>query len=251
MDKNKGLLYYPIFKLHKNLLAFSTTKKAFKNEAPRFTGDTKEIFQENRKQLANLLDIETRQLVFPRQTHTNCVVSLTEIPEEEIKETDALLTNQPGICLCVQTADCVPILLFDPAEEIIAAIHAGWRGTVQKICVETVQKMKDGFGTSPQNLLALIGPSISPAFYEVGDEVVEEVHKNIPNAEKTLHKTKTGKFHLNLWEANRQLLLKCGLTPKNIEVLEECSFTQNEKYYSARRDGVQTGRMVSGIMLRR
>lgn len=250
MDKNNGLIHYSIFESYKNLLAFSTTKKAFKNEAPRFTGDTEEIFQANREQLAKLLKIKTEQLVFPRQTHTCCVVSLSEIPEKEIKETDALVSKQAGICLCVQTADCVPILLFDPKEKVIAAIHAGWRGTVQKISVETVEKMKTNCGTSGQNLLALIGPSIGPGVYEVGDEVIREVQKNIPNAEKTLHKNKAGNFHFNLWEANRQLLLHSGLAPENIEISEECSFTKNEKYYSARRDGVQTGRMVSGIMLK-
>ncbi|HKI88918.1 MAG TPA: peptidoglycan editing factor PgeF, partial [Draconibacterium sp.] len=246
MDKKNGLVQYSVFELHKNLLAFSTTKQTFEKVAPRFTGDTPEIFQENREQLAKFLKIQTSQLVFPRQTHTNCVVSLSEIPEKEIKETDALVTNQPGICLCVQTADCVPILLFDPKENVIAAVHAGWRGTVQKISIEAVEKMKANFGSSPENLLALIGPSIGPGVYEVGDEVVKEARKNIPNAEKTLHKNTAGNFHFNLWEANRQLLLQCGLAPKNTKVSEECSYTQNEKYYSARRDGVRTGRMVSG-----
>ena len=250
MDKYNGLVHYSIFETYKNLLAFSTTKKALKNEAPRFTGDAEKIFLENRKQLAKLLDIKTRQLVFPRQTHTNCVVSLTEIPEKEIKETDALVTNQPGICLCVQTADCVPILLFDPIEKVIAAVHAGWRGTVQKISVETVQIMYANYGSLPENVLALIGPSIGPGVYEVGDEVVTEVQKNIPNAEKTLHKNNSDKFHFNLWEANRLLLLSSGLSNENIKISEECSFTRDEKYFSARREGVQTGRMVSGIMLK-
>jgi polyphenol oxidase len=80
-----------------------------------------------------MLGIQSAQLVFPRQTHTNYVVKSSEFPENEIKETDALVTNQPGICLCVQTADCVPILLFDPVEKVISAVHAGWRGTVKKL----------------------------------------------------------------------------------------------------------------------
>jgi len=251
MDKNNGLIYYPIFEQYKNLLAFSTTKKAFKNEAPRFTGNAEKIIGDNREKLSNLLKIQSCQLVFPRQTHTNCVVSISEIPEDEIKETDALVTNQPGICLCVQTADCVPVLLFDPIENVIAAVHAGWRGTVQKISTETIKMMKANYGTLPENVLALIGPSIGPGVYEVSDEVVNEVQKNIPNAENTLLKNNAEKFHFNLWEANRQLLLQCGLSPINIEVSEECSFTQNEKYFSARRDGIHTGRMVSGIMLQK
>lgn len=248
MDNN-GLIQYSIFKSCKNLLAFSTTKQALNKDVPRFTGDTKEIFQENREQLANLLKLQTSQLVFPRQTHTNYVVSVSNFPKKEITETDALVTNQPGICLCVQTADCVPVLLFDPKEKAIAAVHAGWRGTVKKIVPAAIEKMKENFNSAPENILAMIGPSIGPDVYEVGNEVVEEVLKNIPYAERTLHKNHVNKFHFNLWEANRLLLLHAGILPENVEVTKECSFSNNQKYFSARRDGVLTGRTVSGIML--
>jgi len=105
------------------------------------------------------------------------------------------------------------------------------------------------YGSLPQNLLAVIGPSIGPEVYEVGSEVVKKVRQNVPNPEKTLHKNPTGTFHLNLWEANRQLLLASGLSNENIEISGECTFKENEKYYSARRDGIETGRIVSGIML--
>ena len=248
---DNGLAFYPIFRPYENLLAFSTTKKTFENLLPRFTGDSPQIFQKNREQLAKILGIEVGQLIFPRQTHTNYVVELSSIPQKEIKETDALITNKPGICLCVQTADCVPILLFDPIEKVVAAVHAGWRGTVKKITEITAHKMKMNYGTSPENILALIGPSIGPAIYEVGEEVVKEVQKNIPQAEKTLQKNSKGKFHFNLWEANKQLLLNCGIKKENVEIAGKCTFTENKKYFSARRDGIHTGRMVSGIMLRK
>lgn len=250
MDKNNGIVHYKIFKPYKNLLAFSTVKKSFTNQTPRFTGDSDEIFNLNRIELAKLLKIKSSQLVFPRQTHTNCVVELSEIPENEIKETDALITNESGICLCIQTADCVPILLFDPAKKVISAIHAGWRGTVQRIAENAVQKMISKYNSNPENILALIGPSISPSIYEVGNEVVEQVLKNIPSPEKTLHKNNHGKSHFDLWEANRQILLNSGLKYENIEIAGECSFTEKENYFSARREGVNTGRTVSGIMIR-
>ncbi len=244
------LILHPIFEPYKNLVAFSTTKKSLEHPAPRFTGDSSEIFTENRKQLAAILEIQPNQLVFPRQTHTNCVAELSETPENEPNETDALITNQPGICLCIQTADCVPILLFDPMKKVISAIHAGWRGTVKKITEVAVQKMISNYGSSPENILAVVGSSIGPKVYEVGNEVVEAVQKNIPQAEKTLHKNSKGKFHFNLWEANRQILLLNGVKYKNIEIAEECSFSSSSKYFSARREGIDTGRMVSGIMLR-
>jgi hypothetical protein len=195
--------------------------------------------------------IKSDQLVFPRQTHTNCVADISNIPESDIKETDALVTNKKEICLCVQTADCVPVLLFDPVNNVIAAIHAGWRGTVKKIVEIAVQKMVKNYGSSPKKILAAIGPSISPDIYEIGDEVVREVKKSIPNSELSLFKTNSGKYHLNLWEANRQLLIKNKLQEKNIEILGECSYSKPSLYFSARKEGLQTGRMVSGIMLLR
>jgi polyphenol oxidase len=249
MHKNHELIYYKIFAGFENVVAFTSTKQTFSVVNPRFTGDTKDIFENNRVLLAEKLMIKPEQLVFPRQTHTNCVAEILDIPEDEIKETDALVTSQTGICLCVQTADCVPILLLDPVNNVIAAVHAGWRGTVKKIAEAAVQKMALKYNSNPENIIAAIGPSISPDIYEVGDEVVEEVKKSIPNADCVIHKKSSGNFHVNLWEANRQILIKNGLKEKNIEILGECSFTEDGKYFSARKEGNSTGRMVSGIML--
>lgn len=249
MDEQK-IETYQLFSKSENLLAFSTTRSTFSGiEMPRFTGEPKTEVEQNRIQLASALGIQPEQLVFPRQTHTSTVVNLDKIPENEIKETDALITNQPGICLCVQTADCVPVLLFDPENLVVAAIHAGWRGTVKKIAEAAVLKMQQKHYSNPKNIRAVIGPSIGPEVYEVGDEVVDEVQKSVPFPEKTLHKNKSGKFHFNLWEANRQILIAAGLREMNIEISEECTFQNKTKYYSARREGIQTGRIVSGIML--
>ena len=105
------------------------------------------------------------------------------------------------------------------------------------------------YHSKAENILVTIGPSIGPDVYEVGDEVVDAVRNSIPEPEKTLQFNPSGKYHFNLWEANRQLLVAAGILPQNIEITEECSFTLKDKYFSARRDGVNTGRMVSGIML--
>ena len=249
MHNINELIYYKVFSGHENVVAFTSTRQTFETNNPRFTGDSPEIYSQNRILLAEKLMIKPGQLVFPRQTHTNCIAEINEIPKTEIKETDALVTNKTGICLCVQTADCVPVLLYDPGEGVIAAIHAGWRGTVKKIAETAVQKMVVQYNSNPENIIAAIGPSISPEIYEVGDEVVAEVRKSIPNAEMLLHKKSSGKFHVNLWEANRQVLLSNGLQSKNIEILGECSYIQNNKFFSARKNGMETGRMVSGIML--
>lgn len=249
MDKNYGFVQYKIFEPFKNLMAFTTTKQTLIDENPIFTGNSPEIFRNNRKQLAAQLGIKTNQLVFPRQTHSNCVAGISNIPGNELKDIDALVTNQPGICLCVQTADCVPILLFDPEKKVVALVHAGWRGTVNKIIEVAIQKMVSVYHSFPGNIFAAIGPSISPEIYEVGYEVVQAAKKSIPNVEKTLYKNSSGKFHFDLWEANRQVLIESGVLSKNIQDLGECSFQKNDKYFSARKEGIGTGRMVSGIMI--
>ncbi len=245
MDKDQALISYQIFEGFDKLLAFTTLKNTLGVESIRFSNTP-----DNKQKLADILKLPVENLVFPKQTHTNCVLELSELPKKPINETDALLTNQPGLCLCVQTADCVPVLLFDSEKKVVAAVHAGWRGTVGKIVEVAVQKMLRNYDSDPKHIFAAIGPSISPDIYEVGDEVVNAAHKSIPNVEKTLSKNSSGKFHFNLWEANRQLLINSGIPDKNIQVLAECSFMEKDKYYSARREGVNTGRMVSGIMIK-
>lgn len=244
MDNSPHFVQYKIFERFNKLFAFTTTKQTLNTEQIRFTNEPL-----NKAKLASLLAIEPENLIFPKQTHTNCVVDITGFPATELDETDALVTNKSGICICVQTADCVPILLFDPVKKVTSAVHAGWRGTVGRIVALAIQKMVSNYGSLPENIVAAIGPSISPEIYEVGNKVVEAAQKSIPNAGLTLRKNSSGKFRFNLWEANKQLLLACGLKSPNIEILGECSFLEKEKYYSARRDGFETGRMVSGIML--
>ena len=240
----QDLVRYNIFESFTNLCAFTTTKSTLPVERVRYSNDP-----ENKAKLAEALALEVGQMVYPDQTHSSCVVDIREVPDAVISETDALVTNQTGLCLCVQTADCVPVLLFDPVAKVIAAVHAGWRGTVGGIVEKAISKMTKNYGASAENIMAAIGPSISPDIYEVGDEVVDAARKLIPNVELTLQKNGSGKFHFNLWEANRQLLLKNGMPAQNIEVLGACSFSEDEKFYSARRDGIDTGRMVSGIMI--
>ena len=245
MDRTRNLIRYDIFQPFTNICAFTTTKSTLPVERVRYSN-----VPENKAKLAEALSLEVGQMVYPDQTHSSCVAAIHKIPDAVISETDALVTNQSELCLCVQTADCVPVLLFDPKAKVIAAIHAGWRGTVGGIVEKAVSKMTSNYGASAENIVAAIGPSISPEIYEVGDEVVAAARKSIPNVEITLHKNGTGNYHFNLWEANRQLLLKSGVVQQNIQVLGACSFSEAEKYYSARRDGVDTGRMVSGIMLK-
>lgn len=249
MDSDNKYIQYNLLKTHLNLIAFTTTKETLKNRNPRFTGDNEDLFANNRKELASILSIDSNQMVFPRQTHTGRVFEIDRIPDSEINETDALITNKQGICLCVQTADCVPLLLYDPVGKVISAVHSGWRGTVKKIVQRAIQKMVSNYKSCTNDILVSIGPSISKEAYEVEEEVVHEVRNTIPNFDLTFRENGNGKFLLNLWEANRQILLEAGIQPGNIEIYGACSFRNDDVYYSARRDGIETGRNVSGIML--
>lgn len=250
MNNHRDILYHKAFASFNNIVAFTTVRQTVKDLKPRFTGENISQVVTNRKELAELLGINPAQMVFPRQTHTSRIASIGGIPYNELTETDALMTTKPEICLCIQTADCVPILMFDPIKQAIAAVHAGWRGTVGQIAAVTIKRLIADASSDPSDIRVLIGPSIGPESYEVGDEVAELVKLNVPRAELTLNLNASGKYHLNLWEANRQILISSGLNPANIQITGECTYIKNDRYFSARHDGADTGRLVSGIMIR-
>ncbi len=231
---------------------FSSTKQGWGSDGKsRFTGDDLSVYEPFRKELAQALHVNPQQFVFPRQVHGDRVEIVNEpMASADIPDTDALITNMPGICICVQTADCVPILLFDPKQKVVAAIHAGWRGAVNKIVEKTIQRMQQHFGSEPKNILAGIGPSISSDVYEVSEDVIHLIRQNFSNHDQLLTtSSNTNKLLLNLWEANKTILEDVGLCENKIEVLGCCTYTDSYACYSARRDGAETGRMVTGIML--
>lgn len=240
------------FKSYKNIVHFITTKDGWvSGEKPRFTGDEEIEYAEFRKELAVSGEWQISQFVFPRQTHSDHVeVVQQKNPLPAIPDTDALVTNQPGIFVCVQTADCVPVLLYDPVKRVVAAVHAGWKGTISKIAANTVRRMIEEFGCSPTDIVAGIGPSIHMHAYEVGPEVVSAVESNFTNSPALLKPSlKNGHAYFDLWEANKTVLEEAGIPEENIEIMGLCSFEHSDLFYSARRDGAATGRMVSGIAL--
>jgi len=251
--RTNNKLFYQFDQLKSDkFLHFTTTKVGWGgNGKSRFTGDSKAIYQEYRQELATSLRLSPEQLVFPRQTHTDHIAVVTEpLIGAEIPDTDALITNVPGLCICVQTADCVPILICDPVKKIVAAIHAGWRGTVSLITLKTATQMIQEFGCDPNDLIAGIGPSISRPNYEVSTEVIDAVKANFTNHQDLLFPNgNAGKADLNLWKANQTLLENAGIPLSQIEIMGLCSFNGENEFYSARRDGAATGRMVTGIMI--
>jgi len=209
----------------------------------------------NRNILCAALEINPDRLIFPKQTHTATVKTVDsgffnlgkEAQKHFLNETDAVITNLKGVCVAIKTADCVPVLLYDTKRKVVSAIHAGWRGTVQNIVVKTIHKMLEEFGTDPSDLVAGIGPSISPEVYEVGEEVWKqfEPHFCLPT-----NPPKPGKRLLDLWKANLSQLIIAGVPQDQVEVARICTLSDPDRFFSARRDGIKTGRMATGIMLR-
>jgi polyphenol oxidase len=143
------MVTYQLLNEFANIKAFTTSRYTVPGDnSPRFTGKPEHETKDNRLKLATILGIGAEQLVFPRQTHSVNVVKLTDFIPDELNDTDALVTNTPQICLCVQTADCVPILLYDPVNHAVAAVHAGWRGTVGQIVKTVVLKLGELYNSS-------------------------------------------------------------------------------------------------------
>lgn len=245
----ENLLQYP------ELRHFSTTRKGgysqgiLKGFNLGYTvGDNPQNVTKNIELLQNSVVNNQSKIVFPKQTHSKNI-GIVEKDQNTFSNTDALITNISGICIAIRTADCVPVLLFDPIQKVVAAIHSGWKGTIQKISQKTIEIMQHEFGTNPQHIVAGIGPSIGPAVYEIGPEVADQYKEQFPNNNLLVSIQDSDKSLLNLWEANKQILLDSGVPEKNIEIAEMCTYSNPELFYSARRDGVKCGRLATGIML--
>lgn len=212
-------------------------------------GDETAKVEENRKRLANAFSILSEKLIFPDQTHS-INIQLIKTGKENLEDTDALISDTKGICLAVMSADCVPVLLYDPVRKACAAIHAGWKGTVGKIVLKTIQEMKSNFGTDPSHLLACLGPSIGPEVYEVGREVIDEVEKAFgAKAGIIVKEGKEGKGLLSLWEANKMELASADVKEDNIEVSGICTYKNSDQFFSFRKAKDNTGRFAAGILL--
>jgi len=215
--------------------------------------DDPENVLENRKRLAAELHISPDKFIFPGQTHSNHI-RVIQSPEEvknEISDTDGLVTNQQDICISVLTADCVPILFYDPIKQVIGVAHAGWRGTVSMLARKMIETFKSEFNSQPSDILVGIGPSIGPDTYEVGEEVIIGIKSSFGNESNLILDEKNNKKAcLNLWNANRILLEHMRVPPENIEKAFLCTYTDDEFFFSARKLGKDCGRFGTGIMLK-
>jgi YfiH family protein len=232
--------------------------------------DSRENVLENRRRFQFSLGAADLPLVTLKQFHSDVVHVFGTVPTDPCRG-DASTTNRPGLLLGIQTADCVPILLVDPRKRAIAAVHAGWRGTLQRIVVKAIGKMQMEFATKPADLLAALGPAIGGCCYEVGTEVSSAYLAQFPNAAEWFDELRTGdepnplqwltmmppghqpppkNVHLDLRKANRAQLLAAGLSARNIFVSDLCTACRPDLLFSYRKQGPQSGRLLSVIGIR-
>lgn len=248
-----------------DILHFVTTRKDGFSLAPYnsfnlafHVEDNKEDVLKNRVKLAKSLQISPKNFTTLQQVHGTRVSNLNSHDmgrgafdlESAINNSDAMVTNQNETCLLILVADCVPLLLYDRKKKVIAAIHAGWKGTVGLITWKTVHKMLSVWDCKPQDIICAIGPSIGPCCYQVGQEVIDLVKKKF-QAHKQLigYISESGKGYLNLWEANRKQLLDCRIPEENIEISGLCTHCHSNIFFSSRKCKGLTGRFAAGIML--
>jgi hypothetical protein len=169
--------------------------------------------------------------------------------EQEHEKADALLTANREVTLLMRFADCVPVFLYDPVQQVVGIAHAGWMGTVQKIGLKTVQEMTRSFDCKPADIMAGIGPSIGPQEYEVGEDVIAAVRTVFPGeVDALLLEGENGSVHLDLWAANRLTLIEAGV--KQIELAGISTAAHTDDWFSHRAENGKTGRMGALIALR-
>ena len=221
-------------------------------------GEEREKVLQNYDILCKALDFDKNSFVLCHQTHTTNIRVVTEQDRgmgvtkvSSIKNTDGLVTNIPGIQLTVFCADCVPILLLDTNKKAIAAIHAGWRGTVNSIAKKAIDIMIENYGTNPKDILAGIGPSIGQCCFQVDEPVVKEFRQKLDFADDVIIKdTVPERYKIDLWETNRRILINCGVEQNNIEMTKICTMCHTDLFYSHRVMGNERGNMAGIIALK-
>lgn len=242
------LIRSPLFTQYPNIeFGMSTVQGAPRTAPLGFNlgfdvGDDDETVRENLDRFLARLQTKRDHLAIMRQVHGTTIQEVTE--PGIFDETDALVTRIPRICLAVRTADCAPVMIYAPGENVIAAVHAGWRGTAEHIAAKTVAYLQENFGIEPDELLAFIGPAAGVRHYEVGEEVAQLFDESV------ILREEDRKPRLDLKKANAQDLEAAGIQPHNIEISPYCTITHTQLFHSWRRDGEGSGRMLAAIMLK-
>lgn len=220
-------------------------------------GDETEAVIGNRKRLCEALHIDFSAYTCSEQIHGSESAAVAESQKgagcrdygSTIKGTDALMTDRKGILLNIHLADCVPLIFYDWKKHTGALVHAGWKGTAAGIAEKTVRAMNEAFGSSPESILAAIGPSIGPCCFEIGSDTADKIESGFNYSTDVISREENG-IHADLWKANEEQLLEAGLKQHNIESAGICTSCHNDEFYSYRAEGGQTGRFSAYLLLK-
>lgn len=221
-------------------------------------GDDEASVRENFRRVAEAFGVAPEQIVCSMQTHTTNVRRVSAVdggagvtrplPWTDV---DGLITDEPGILLGTFFADCVPLYFVDPVHRAIGLSHSGWRGTVSRMGEATLGAMADAFGSRPQDVLCAIGPSICQNCYEVSLDVAEQFAAAFPGTgRELLYHTSGDKYQLNLWEANRRILLSAGVLPEHLQTTDLCTCCNPHNLFSHRYTGGRRGNLGAFLMVR-
>ena len=266
-EKDVTYLTYPAFdRFHDFVHCFSTrlggvSEGMFHSMNLSFArGDREEAVQENYRRLADAVSFSPEDIVTSDQTHTTNVELVTEAERgcgvmrpRKYRDVDGMVTNVPGIVLATFYADCVPLYFIDPIQKAIGLSHSGWRGTVGKIGTVTVERMKKEFQSDPSTLYAAIGPSICQDCYEVSEDVILEFQKvfDLKYQNRLYYKKPNGKYQLNLWEANRIILMEAGIPKEHISMPNLCTCCNPDFLFSHRASHGKRGNLGAFLGIRR
>ncbi len=219
-------------------------------------GDDPEAVLENFRRICAAMGVDHEKVVISAQTHTDTVYNVTAedagrgiTRERGYTDIDGLITDQPGVVLCTQYADCVPLFFVDPVRRVVATSHAGWRGTAAGIAARTVDRMVSDYGCRREDILAAIGPSIGHCCFEV-DSPVYDAFCQVPLFDDTCFTDDgNGKYHIDLWQVNRKYMLDSGILPENITVTDVCTKCHPDVLWSHRVTGDARGSLAAFISI--
>ena len=217
-------------------------------------GDDKKHVDENFRRFCSAVHMDWKKVVGTDQTHTSNVRVVTEkdaghgiIRPKTYHDVDGQITNVPGLPLITYHADCVPLFFVDPVKKAIGLTHSGWRGTVARIGRNTIEAMTQNYGSRPEDV---IGPSICQSCYEVSQDVAEAFEKDFRLTDALVYAKENGKYQLNLWEANRQIMLDAGMMPEHITVTRWCTGCHPDLLWSHRKTGSNRGSLAAFLCLK-
>ena len=197
----------------------------------------------DKENLCKELNMNFDNLTNNKQTHSDIVNIIKKEDIGKIKEGDALVTNLKKTPLLVFVADCVPVAIVDTKKEAVALCHAGWRGTYSKITQKSIENMEKLYGTNPEDLVCVLGPSIGPCCYEVSKDLIEKFNTIITNRDEKFYIIKENKYYLDLWKVNELILTSCGVKKENIVNLNICTSCNSDKFHSYRKHNQTTKRL--------